>query len=828
MVTVFTPRRFQEPRMSMQSASRRLGSLLMLAAVVAAACAAAASASAADEGLTVMTVSPPTLIAGRTDEPVKIDGDLSEPAWQAAKPSGGFTVMLDSSMQAQQPTAVRAMYDKDNLYLALVCDEPNVANLVKLAETRDEPSFTDDRVEVVIGVPGSKDSYYSFALTAGNVQSDARCRAYTEPFVVYTPTERVNSTKSFHDVDADWNAVWPSAVAEGESQWTVEMAVPLAAIGVDPDNVKVIRANFDRVRVTYTEGRRGRRLNVKPEDTVWSPPKGDVGTPALFGFIALADADGNAPSTPASIAAAVPGMPGMPGVPNDEPTPRRARFTVKADQPGRKLPRFWDSINMGRIRGGPLADAYAKGHLTQMRCGSGWPRNATIVNGKLEGDMSSIDALFDTLKEENIRPVVTLHSRPAGIEYETITSPRWGRVSGPPKDEKDYVLIHDAYKSYFQYVFDRYGQEYFDTIRFEFWNEPDGSDRFFAGTVNDYFIWYSWVAKALKDVSPTGKIGGPAVTGGGFDFTKTFLGLCHDGDNPATGGKGAPVDFLSFHTYGWRAQLTPYASQDTILTMGRFWKILKDTGFGGIEVQVTEWGIEPTGDASGPYYWFRKTHYAPVWMARLVKQADDAAATYKDDLGARIDGLSLCQFGGRGSVPFPGTRTLFTAGNVPKPYYNGYVLLSELGGERLPADGPASQDIACMPTRRADGSLAILVFHFKEYQKTSPPEMDTVFELAGLPTEGVKISQMRVDENTSNSYTAWVKMGSPEEITDDIAARLTAAAEVRKTPLKANDAGLVELNMPVNSVAVVIVEKDRPAQTAPAAPAPTTETAPAE
>ena len=64
---------------------------------------------------------------------------------------------------------------------------------------------------------------------------------------------------------------------------------------------------------------------------------------------------------------------------------------------------------------------------------------------------------------------------------------------------------------------------------------------------------------------------------------------------------------------------------------------------------------------------------------------------------------------------------------------------------------------------------------------------------------------MRVDEKTSNSYTAWLAMGSPDEITDEAAVKLKAAAAVHKTPLRP-EGGLVKLNMPVNSVAIVLVE----------------------
>jgi xylan 1,4-beta-xylosidase len=821
-------------RFALSAAVGLVGALLLVEALAASA--HAEEPRFTEDGLCLMTVNPPRLVAPRADGEIAIDGALSEPAWQAAEASGGFTLVLEANTPAAQQTHVRALYDADNLYIGMVCEEPNVDQLVKRATEQGEYPSSDDRIEMLVGVPGSTDNYHEFAVSAGNIRYEAKARVWTEPFTFYTPTGIVQSTKADRELDTGWGAAWSSATAESEGRWTVEMAVPLESLGIDVDRDHLLRANFARVRVTYMpspwggRGRGGRsrmQPNVRPDHSAWSSPKGEMGTPALFGFIALVDENGHAPSTPATMEAAVPGMPGMPGAPNDETAPDRVRFTVDAGGPAHPLRRFWDGLGgsqLSPLDDGVFARTFATGLYTKVRLDRPWPRNATLVDGKLEGDMSRLNQVFDKVKERDLTALDTIWYVPQEIEY---AQPGGGRQGGPLADDGDYQVIYNYYRAYFEYLSDRYGTEFFNTIRFEFWNEPDWPGKFFGGTVDDYFKWYAWVAKALKDVSTDGKIGGPAVTGGGFDFTRAFLERCRSADNPATGGKGAPVDFVSFHTYGWRAQLTPYASQDALLTIVRFWRIMKDTGFGGTETFVSEFGVEPTGSAGGEYFWFRRTHYAPVWMARFVKQVDDAAHTYAD-LGARMDGALIHLGAAVDSPAFYGKRSLFTDKYVPKPYFNGYVLLNELGGERLPADGPASQDIACMPTRRTDGSLAILVFHFKEYQKTSPPEMDTVFELAGLPTEGVKISQMRVDENTSNSYTAWVKMGSPEEITDDIAARLTAAAEVHKTPLKANDAGLVELNMPVNSVAVVLVEKDRPAQTAPAAPAPTTETAPAE
>jgi xylan 1,4-beta-xylosidase len=528
----------------------------------------------------------------------------------------------------------------------------------------------------------------------------------------------------------------------------------------------------------------------------------------LFGVLAFADAAGKCPEVPTQFDVPLLGLPGQLGVPSDDRPAKSVRFQVHADRPARPFPRYWDSLNSTWSDEAFVARTYARGYVSKMRGGVSLGSMVSFEDGFLRTDFTRLDRFLDFIRKYRVQMVVNLSGGgPRGIEYKTQAGTGYSRgrnVPGPPAYREDYKLVHQAYLELFQYILDREGRDFFDSLRFELWNEPDGTDRFFAGTVDDYCELYDWVAKALKDVSATGKIGGPAVTGGGYTFTRDFLNHCRDGANAATGGRGAPVDFVSFHVYGWRWQLTPSALAEAVNTIVHFWKIISDAGFGGVEVNITEWGIEPTGEAYGPYFWFRTNHYAPVWMAKFIKDIEDAKATYAD-LKPRVDSLSLCNFAMNNPEPFAGQRTLFTGKWIPKPYFNSYIVLNELGNERLEVTGIDSGPIGCIATKRPDGSLAILVFHFREYAKTSPPEEDIAVELAGLSLAGKKVFQMRVDKNTSNSHTAWVEMGSPRELTDEITEKLKAAAVVEKTPLD-SAGGVIKLNMPVTSVAVVLIE----------------------
>ena len=58
----------------------------------------------------------------------------------------------------------------------------------------------------------------------------------------------------------------------------------------------------------------------------------------------------------------------------------------------------------------------------------------------------------------------------------------------------------------------------------------------------------------VKRALPNARVGGPATTGPAdvkaAAFLKAFLSHCAEGKNYATGGRGAPLDFISYHAKG--------------------------------------------------------------------------------------------------------------------------------------------------------------------------------------------------------------------------------------------------------------------------------------
>lgn len=85
----------------------------------------------------------------------------------------------------------------------------------------------------------------------------------------------------------------------------------------------------------------------------------------------------------------------------------------------------------------------------------------------------------------------------------------------------------------------RYGFEEVKSWYFEVWNEPN-LEYFFDGKMEDYFKLYEFSAKAVKEVCPKFRVGGPATAG--CKWINEFIKFCSS--------RNIQVDFASSHTYG--------------------------------------------------------------------------------------------------------------------------------------------------------------------------------------------------------------------------------------------------------------------------------------
>ncbi len=169
--------------------------------------------------------------------------------------------------------------------------------------------------------------------------------------------------------------------------------------------------------------------------------------------------------------------------------------------------------------------------------------------------------------------LAAIHATGAGIYYRVGRS--WGANSAPPVD-------FDKYASVVKHIAMHYNQGWANGFHYhirywEFWNEPDDKGGlFWSGTPQQFYSLYAKVARALKSVDPTLKVGGDALADPNRPgpYREGFLNYC--------AAHKVPLDFFSWHEYS----ADPY---DAVRSARTIRAILDAHGFPRAESILSEW-----------------------------------------------------------------------------------------------------------------------------------------------------------------------------------------------------------------------------------------------
>ncbi len=151
------------------------------------------------------------VIARRTATPPQIDGTLSEDCWKSAVRVDHFS-LPNSDIRPDKPLEFRVCFDDSTLYCSFRNAEPHPDQLRLRHRGDDESVWRDDSVEVFLRVTGDGLDFDQFIVNAAGARwSRRQRRGHAKP----TPRD------------------WAAAANIGRSGWTVEMALPLTALGLD-------------------------------------------------------------------------------------------------------------------------------------------------------------------------------------------------------------------------------------------------------------------------------------------------------------------------------------------------------------------------------------------------------------------------------------------------------------------------------------------------------------------------------------------------------------------------------------------------------------------
>ena len=435
--------------------------------------------------------------------------------------------------------------------------------------------------------------------------------------------------------------------------------------------------------------------------------------------------------------------------------------------------------------------------------------NAYIEDSQGHGhyNWTIVDRILDTYLIAGAKPFVEIgfmpkalstHPDPYNVEW-LPGAPNKEYSAGWSYPPKDFAKWGDVVYQWVRHEVELHGREEVLSWDWEVWNEPDIS--YWHGTPEEYDELYDSAAAAVKRALPGAKVGGPASTGPAGQkaaaFLRQFLQYCSE--------HGTPLDFITFHAKG-----QPKV-EDGHVVMGMA-KHMRDVDsgfqivnefpkFAQLPIVLSESDPEGCAACSARVYpqnAYRNGPLYAVYTAVMMKNILDAANQQKNN----IEGMLTWAFEFEGQPYFDGFRTLATKG-IDKPVLNVFRMMGKMSGERLAVDGPAIAS-------RGTHDVSVLAWNYGDDETTVKPQT-LQFHLTGLPKGRVTIHRYVIDQEHSNSWTAWKRMGSPQQPTAAQYALLEKAGKLEETTapesalLRAGDFRTA-LDMPGESVTLVQIQ----------------------
>ncbi len=152
--------------------------------------------------------------------PVKLDGLINEPAWDAVEWSGEFIqVQPNENTKPSVETHFKILYDEKFLYIAYQCFDSTPGSIVKRMGRRDE--FPGDWMEINIDSHHDLRTAFSFTLSVSGVRGD----------------EAV--TANGNNWDGNWNPIWFAKTHIDSQGWTAEVKIPFSQLRYGNEEDKV-------------------------------------------------------------------------------------------------------------------------------------------------------------------------------------------------------------------------------------------------------------------------------------------------------------------------------------------------------------------------------------------------------------------------------------------------------------------------------------------------------------------------------------------------------------------------------------------------------------
>jgi xylan 1,4-beta-xylosidase len=467
--------------------------------------------------------------------------------------------------------------------------------------------------------------------------------------------------------------------------------------------------------------------------------------------------------------------------------------SIDAHAPATPLPHFWEQMfGSGRANLSLREDYRNDLHAVKKITGFRYVRFHAILddeNGVYSEDaqgnpvynFSYVDQIYDGLLKNGVRPYVEISFMPkklaARLDYHAFW---YKQIVSPPAD---YAKWDALIRAFAQHLVDRYGIDEVSQWYFEVWNEPNID--FWTGNPKEktYFELYDNTARALKAVSPRIRVGGPATA------QAAWVGdlIAHTVENHV------PLDFVSTHAYG----------NDTSQNIFGDDRAVPPHQMVCAAVEKVHKQILASPRPHLPLIWseFNATYmnqseitdsiYMGPWLADTIRQCD-----------GKVDMMSYWTFSdvfeeqGPVKTPFYGGYGLIAEDGIPKPAYNAFAMLHELGDERI-----AEPENNVLVTRRKDGTLVVAAWNLVE-PDTKGADSTVTLDVKGVARDA-QVTIERSDAKHGDTLAAWDRMGKPRYPTFQQIAALKKASEPGAAQASRLSGGRLTLTLPPMGLAVI-------------------------
>lgn len=384
---------------------------------------------------------------------------------------------------------------------------------------------------------------------------------------------------------------------------------------------------------------------------------------------------------------------------------------------------------------------------------------------------TTFDKIFDSIKAAGMRPIVEIGFMPPALASAstTISGVWYNGVGGNWNAPKDWAKWETLIRLLVQHCKTRYGA---DEVRnnwfFELWNEPN----WMYGGGGGYTGWktlYQHTAAAVKAEDPLIKLGGPAESGGSSNSAvPDFMTW--------TKANSIKADFCSYHIY---ANDPGEGNNCNTAEPFRFYKEVvlaaaKSKGFTGL-LMNTEWGPSYSVGVILAHDAETAASFAAKAI-HLFNLADTATCPPPytlawwalSDIYEEIDNRNASPaFSGCYGLLCRGVDNIPQSWDVAKPAFNAFKLLHRLKNYKISCSGgtTASPGVNVIGTiSGANDTICVMVYNHVDNTSGNSSTQDNVTLNITMPAgwTNARIEHWVIDRTHSNSYQAWVGLGSPK------------------------------------------------------------------